>query len=173
MEAQEETLEAAGGESAALRREAEATAEALAAAQERISRLEGDNAAAALINTELASRRDTLSAELAAARAAADRLRVELEDRKDTEQQIREFDAVLRRAEEMKRRYEMRISRLQGVIRDMKKASGERDPEADEIAVIDMGGGLPNGKTETVPLRKRQPDDSVRSESDWLENLPE
>lgn len=173
MEAQEEALGAAGGESEALRREAEATAETLAAAQERISRLEADNAAAALINTELASKRDTLSAELAAARAAADRLRVELEDRKDTEQQIREFDAVLRRAEEMKRRYEMRISRLQGVIRDMKKASGERDPEADEIAVIDMGGVLPNGKTETVPLRKRQPDDSVRSESDWLENLPE
>jgi len=152
--------------------EAAATAGALAAAREQTSRLEADNAAAALINSELASRRDMLSTELAAALAAADRLRAELEDRKDTEQQIREFDAVLRRAEDMKRRYETRISRLQGVIRDMKKASGESDPEADEIAVIDMGAGSA-GETKSVPLRKRRQDDGVLSESDWLENLPE
>lgn len=111
MEAQEEALAAACEESTALRAEAAATAGALAAAREQTSRLEADNAAAALINSELASRRDMLSTELAAALAAADRLRAELEDRKDTEQQIREFDAVLRRAEDMKRRYETRISR--------------------------------------------------------------
>lgn len=168
MEAQEEALAAACEESTALRAEAAATAGALAAAREQTSRLEADNAAAALINSELASRRDMLSTEL----AAADRLRAELEDRKDTEQQIREFDAVLRRAEDMKRRYETRISRLQGVIRDMKKASGESDPEADEIAVIDMGAGSA-GETKSVPLRKRRQDDGVLSESDWLENLPE
>jgi len=172
MEAQEEALAAACEESTALRAEAAATAGALAAAREQTSRLEADNAAAALINSELASRRDMLSTELAAALAAADRLRAELEDRKDTEQQIREFDAVLRRAEDMKRRYETRISRLQGVIRDMKKASGESDPEADEIAVIDMGAGSA-GETKSVPLRKRRQDDGVLSESDWLENLPE
>ncbi|MDE5645861.1 MAG: hypothetical protein K2I45_09525 [Muribaculaceae bacterium] len=173
MEAQEEALDAVGGESAALRREAEATAEALAAAQERISRLEADNAAAALINTELASKRDTLSDELAASRAETDRLHDELEDRLDTERQIREFDAVLRRAEDMKRRYETRISRLQGVIRDMKKASGKSDPEADEIAVIDMSVNCSACEKEPGPLRNHHPEDGVMPESDWLENLPE
>lgn len=165
----------------------EAQEEALDAAGEQTSRLEADNASVALINSELASRLDSLGAELtasraelaasraelAASRAETDRLHDELEDRLDTERQIREFDAVLRRAEDMKRRYETRISRLQGVIRDMKKASGKSDPEADEIAVIDMSVNSSAGEKETGPLRKHNPEDGVMPESDWLENLPE
>ena len=162
------------------RRVMEAQEEALDAAGVQTSRLEADNASVTLINSELASRLDSLGAELtashaelAASRAETDRLRDELEDRLDTERQIREFDAVLRRAEDMKRRYETRISRLQGVIRDMKKASGKSDPEADEIAVIDMSVNCSACEKEPGPLRKHHPEDGVMPESDWLENLPE
>lgn len=161
MESQDEALDAAKSECVSMREEGAVICSELADAKKRISELSAANAALSEINAELSIQRDTLRDQLAEARA-------ELEDRKDAESQIKEFEAVLSKAEDMKRRYEMRISRLQSIIKDMKKASGDCGPEASELAVINM-----DDSSVSTPASVRVQRHKEERESEWLEELPD
>lgn len=95
----------------------------------------------------------------------------ELSDRKEAEEQIAEFESVLTRVEEMKRRYEQRIASLRHIVEDMKKASGEKNPEAMELKEISLDSGR---EVHRQPKRTEKPVKEKReSDLNWLEPLPD
>jgi len=114
-------------------------------------------------NDTLARRNEELEAEVERLRDELADTRAELNERVETEQQIREFETKLSRFDNIKTQYEKRINRLRAKILEMKKASGEESPEADEIAVIDM-------RTQPMPKRLEQ-EVEENPEEDWLETL--
>ena len=73
--------------------------------------------------------------------------RRELDDRKDTETQIREFDEKISAVEARKREYDEKISRLKEEIRDLRERLGR--------------------------TRIEFPDSSEEERRDWFEPLPE
>ncbi len=142
--------------------------------REEAERLRAENAQLAESNSALSARNDELTAEVARVRvdmaAETERLRgeladirAELDDRVETERQIKEFETKLSRFDTLKKQYEQRIARLRDKVKELKNASGEKSPEADEIAVIDMDvrprARTPQQVTETNP------------EEDWLQTL--
>lgn len=126
--------------------------------------LREENARLVESNGTLTHRNEELGSEVERLRRELEEIRAELDERIDTEKQIREFEARLGQFETVKVQYEQRISRLRAKIIDMKKVSGDRNPEADEIAVIDMG-------TQTMPKKRVRAVVEERSEEDWLETL--
>ena len=165
MEAHEEEQEALASECGMLRTR-------LSGLQADLDKLAASGTAQTEANAALAEENNRLEREIDSLRERLEDADKELADRMTTEEQIRQFDAVLSKAEEMKRRYELRISRLRSIIEDMKKASGEKNPEAGELAVINMDTDIRRSQSRQsrvadVPKKEEQPD------SDWLETLPD
>ncbi len=113
--------------------------------------------------------------------------RMELDDRKDTETQIREFDAKVSRMAHMKKAYERKISVLKEEIRDLKTAMRAFTGElpGDEMNIIEMEDS-PAAKKAAVAEKETEesdeifrpapvifPDSTVNSQGDWLKPLPE
>lgn len=152
-------------ENAALREELERLRKTEAAAmqerdnaREENERLTQEKADLAAQNAMRGQRVSDLERELSGVAA-------ELEEYRDLDSRLREFEELLTRAEDMKRRYEERIARLRARIKEMKTASGDRNPEADELTVIDMRSASETSHAPEEPEEDTEPD--------WLEQLPD
>lgn len=98
-------------------------------------------------------RTDRLETELAT-------VRLELSDRKSTEEQLTEFDRWIERVEKLKQDYETRISGLQSQIQQLRRRL-ESGLDS-ELAEIDMRGSIP----ENGGMKEK------KAEEDWLDPLP-
>lgn len=134
--------------------------------QAEMTRLHQEKDACEAESLSLKGDNDKLRQELSATKLKLRKADAELADRKEAEAKIAEFESVLSRVEDMKRRYEQRISNLRHIVHDMKRASGEPDPEAMELKEIKLDAG--NGDDD----RRNKQSESDKSDSDWLEELP-
>lgn len=133
----------------------------------------------------LTRRVSELTDELAAARE-------ELLDRLDAETQVRQFESMLGKVEEMKAGYERRIERLRQALKVARQIAGLASTPSVELMEIDMTGsdtpaddpGSSAPRAAAVPpprpperaSRRDTPAPSVPPsdpESDWLQMLPE
>lgn len=113
--------------------------------------------------------------------------RIELDDRKDTETQIRDFDAKMSKMERLKKSYDRKISVLKEEIKDLKTAlrtfTGELP--GDEMNIIEMDDISEKRETESPDIKTEEPEEIFRpapvifpdvhdnSQDDWLKPLPE
>lgn len=91
-------------------------------------------------------------------------LRDKLAHYAETSSRVQEIERMLGRMEEVKTRYEQRISRLRDYIAAMKSASAAVNGEADEMREIDMRDGYFSPGSSS---RMSEP------ENNWLESLPD
>lgn len=134
----------------------------------------------------LTRRVSELTDELAAAKE-------ELLDRLDAETQVRQFETMLCKVEEMKAGYERRIERLRQALKVARQTAGLASTPSVELMEIDMTGSAPfpaddpgssapraagtppPDSRESVPRRETPapPVSPADPESDWLQMLPE
>lgn len=145
-------------------------------AEGEIQRLRLENTSLKETNQSLNNGNSWLEERLAAVENELELARRELEERADTESQIREFDEVLGRVEQMKESYERRISSLKAMIKALKESErGEDSGASEELAVIEMDSQVPSKSVRVNP--KYSDNQEIHSETDsdgdWLEDLPD
>ncbi|MCM1369899.1 MAG: hypothetical protein NC204_05950 [Candidatus Amulumruptor caecigallinarius] len=133
--------------------------------KERISILEEENSSLSWENSELCLSREKQSGTIKS-------LQREIAERASIDEQLRSFETMLKGVEDMKRRYEARISRLRACIKEMRSERQSPDCTDDELGLIDMSANPANG---VGCDRQRRPDNAGRREeaddSDWMESL--
>lgn len=100
-------------------------------------------------------------------------LREELENRRDTEIQIEEFNKKLDGFAAVKENYEKRVTRLREEILRLRTLLQRQDPEESELTEIDMTSGstvVSKAISKAKPI-KRKPESSS-DDSDWLNVKP-
>lgn len=128
-------------------------------------------------NARLGERLAVMENELTAAKNELTAAKAELEERADTESQIRQFDDFIGRVEQMKETYERRISSLRAMIKALKTTTGQTVCDSDELAVINMdqpAPASPSSSASQVSPPTTQPPlgPTTESEAEWLETLP-
>lgn len=124
----------------------------------------------------LTRRVSELSDELAAAKE-------ELLERLDVETQVKEFESMLTKVEQMKAGYERRIERLRHALASARRASGHADSPSSELMEIDMtapGAAATDAASAPRPAPSSAASDTATaasdptiSDTDWLMSLPD
>lgn len=121
-------------------------------------------------NESLAQRNAELSDSVERITAELLRVRHELDERKSTEEQLREFHEKMDKAVEMKQHYEQRIHRLRAKIIELKRdAEGAHQLESDLLGPIDMMAAPP--QTASNPKSEERKAAELPDDSDWIESL--
>lgn len=119
----------------------------------------------------LTRRVSELSDELAAAKE-------ELLERLDVETQVKEFESMLTKVEQMKAGYERRIERLRHALASARRDSGHADSPSSELMEIDMtapGAAATDAASapRPAPSSAAATSGTAVSDTDWLMSLPD